>query len=709
MKRLLSSIVLASTLLLAGPAPSPLPAHAFLFGQSEPDLQARREFEGLMQAYRTALSGGAEEGWAQLAERFEPMASRYAGTWGMRSRVVWLDCLDRAGRRSEATGRWKAIATDRSAPDWALLLSARALRASDAEASKGAYARLATSQGPLQPEALLALGEVELATDPEEGLRHLRQLVRSAPRDPLVERATYLLGTKGSDTARRASLRSYRARYPNGTYRFGVARELAKLPGLTANERLELAGTLLEAAEYGPALRMAKGLTSPLALFRQGRATWRLGDAKGGEKLIRQAMAKDAGLRPRGLIVLAQMAEQKKDAKAAATYYRQAAADQGDDGLEALERLGRVYRRADDEANASTVDQRLIARYGDSEEANEARWRFIWRAYQSGDLAGAKRWAASMGYEVLVKVEGPAGAYWLARFQEKEGKHQAAASIYREVLRRSPRSYYGWRSRYRLAAIEDGQDDPGFEVRPVDVAAVADDLSPLLDPKASLQEQARTAQYLRQVAGFPASVRELLYLGQVEPALRHARQADLSENLQSWLALQGGRYSEAIKLSEGTDPFLSYPLGYYPLMQRATEPQGIDPLLMTALVKQESLFDPKARSWVGAMGLAQLMPFTADWVAKKVPGPERSLTDPFWNLKLGAWYLGFVQKQLSDRPVFAVAAYNAGPNAVKKWIAKHGDQEVDVWVELIPYPETRHYVKKVFGNLWTYQLLYGKR
>ncbi|MNL73592.1 Soluble lytic murein transglycosylase precursor [compost metagenome] len=67
-----------------------------------------------------------------------------------------------------------------------------------------------------------------------------------------------------------------------------------------------------------------------------------------------------------------------------------------------------------------------------------------------------------------------------------------------------------------------------------------------------------------------------------------------------------------------------------------------------------------------------------------------------------------MQKRLSDQPVFAVAAYNAGPNAVKKWIDANGHQDVDVWVELIPYPETRHYVKKVFGNYWTYQALYGK-
>ncbi len=709
MKRLISSFVLASTLLLAGPAPSPLPAAAF-FGQAEPDQAARRDFERTMQAYRTLLAGGAEQGWAELADRFEPMANRFQGTWGLRARVAWLDCLDRAGRRPQTEARWKAIAEDRSAPDWALLASARALKSSDAGIAERAFARLVRdhARGPLATEALLALGEMTLPTRPAAGLQYLRQLVKSAPSDPLVERALYLLGTEGSDAERRANLRAYRSRYPNGTYRFGVARELAKLPGLTAGERLDLAGDLLEAAEYGPALTMVKGLGSPLALFRQGRATWRLGDAKGGEKLIRQAMAKDAGLRARGYIVLAQMAEKRKDTKAAANFYRQAAADQGEDGLEALDRLSRAYRRVDDEANAVTIDKRLIARYDDSEEATEARWRFIWRAYQAGNLAEAKRWAASMGYEVLVKVQGPSGAYWLARFQEREGKYQAAASIYREVLRRSPRSYYGWRSHHRLQAIEAGQDDPGFDVRPVDVASTPDDLSTLLDPKA-VQPEARTAQYLRQIAGFPASVKELLYLGQVEPALRLARKSDLSDNLRSWLALQGGRYSEAIKLSEGTDPFLSYPLGFYPLMQAATEPQGIDPLLMTSLVKQESLFDPKARSWVGALGLAQLMPFTADWVARKVPGPVRHLTDPFWNLKLGAYYLGFVQKQLDNRPVFAVAAYNAGPNAVKKWIAKNGSEDVDVWVELIPYPETRHYVKKVYGNLWTYQMLYGKR
>lgn len=708
MKRAIASLVLASTLVLAGPASTPEPAEAFFFGQSQPDLQTRRDVESLMQQYRTALAGGAEEGWSELADRFGPLASRYQGDWATRTTLAWLDCLDRAGRRDESLPRWKAIAADRRASDWALFATAGALRSVEPEVAMQAYRRVAgDARSPLVPEALLALGEILLPDRAAEALPTLKRLLKVAPHDPLAERATYLLGTEGTDEARRAYLRRYRAGYPHGSYRYAAARELEKLGGLTAGERLDVAGDLLAVGEYGPALGLLKGLTSSLALFRQGRATWRLGDPKGGERLIRRSMAKNAALRTRGYIVLGQMAEQRKLAKAAETYYRQAAADQGDDGLEALERLGKLYRRADDETNAAALDERLIARYGDSEEANEARWRFIWRSYQKGDLAAAKRWAERMGYEVLVKVEGPAGAYWLARFQERDGKYQAAASIYREVVRRGPRSYYGWRARHRLDAIEGGQADPGFEVRSVAVALAPEDLSSVLDP-GTRTDAARTAPYLRQVASFPASLRELVYLGRVEPALRYARKAKLDDNLRAWLALQGGRYSDAIKLSEGTDPYLSYPLGFYPLMQAASEPQGIDPLLLTALVKQESLFDPTARSWVGAMGLAQLMPSTADWVGRKVPGPARALTDPFWNLKLGAWYLGYVQKQLSDRPVFAVASYNAGPNAVRKWVDKYGDEDVDIWVELIPYPETRHYVKKVFSNLWTYQLLYGK-
>jgi soluble lytic murein transglycosylase len=557
-------------------------------------------------------------------------------------------------------------------------------------------------KSPLVGEARMALGELLLPGDPAAAARHLAPLARSGVQEPLAERALFLLGTKGPEPERLSRLREHRTRYPEAANRFAVARTMVELDGLGAAERLDLAGILLEAAEYGPAERMLKGLTSGLATFRRGRAAWRTGDYDRGVALLKKAMTIDPSLKGRALVTLGQLEEKRKRRPQAIAYYRQAALGRGEAGLDAYVRWSALYRKVDDEQNARVVDARLIQAFPHSEEATEARWRFIWRAYQAKRYDEAKLWAKRMGDAVLVKVQGPSGLYWLGRFAEREGNRAEARASYRRVLTKNPRSYYAWRARFRLAALDQGEADPGFSVRPVEVSPRAEDLTPLFEAKPPKGE------FLRQVAAFPAPIKELAYLGQVDPALRYAQRTGASDDLKAWLSLQGGRYSKAIAFSEGNDPYLSYPLGYYPLVKAAAELQGLDPLLLTSLVKQESLFDPQARSWVGAMGLSQLMPDTAAWVGKKVPGPVRGLTDPFWNLKLGAYYLGWVQKRLSDQPVFAVAAYNAGPNAVKKWIDANGQEDVDVWVELIPFPETRHYVKKVFSNYWTYQSLYGK-
>ncbi|HEY9898191.1 MAG TPA: transglycosylase SLT domain-containing protein [Pantanalinema sp.] len=698
MKRALALTLMAATLSTTGVAPFAAPALALPFAMDS-ETQVRQAFETTMQEYRQALAEGAGPDWQTYFDRFEAFRGRLKGkAWERRLEAVLVDCAARAGSPVEGRG-----VLDADAPDWLLLAGGRALSMAAPAEAREAYGRLIEGfpKSPLVGEARMALGELLLPEDPSAAARHLTPLAQSGASEPLAERALFLLGTQGPEQERLSRLREHRARYPKAANRFAVARAMAGLDGLSAAERLDLSGTLLEAAEYGPAERLLKGLDSGLATFRRGRAAWRQGDYDRGVALLKKAMRLDPSLRPRALVTLGQLEEKRKRRPQAIAYYRQAAQDKGDAGLDAFVRWSALYRRVDDEQNARVVDSGLIQAFPRSEEATEARWRFLWRAYQAKRYGEAKLWAKRMGDAVLVKVQGPSGLYWLGRLAEREGDRAEARASYQRVLSKNPRSYYAWRARFRLAALDRGEADPGFSVRPVEVSPRAEDLTPLFEAKPQ-------GDYLRQLAAFPAPVRELAYLGQVDPALRHAQRTGASDDLKAWLSLQGGRYSRAIVFSEGTDPYLSYPLGYYPLVKAAAEPQGIDPLLLTSLVKQESLFDPQARSWVGALGLSQLMPGTAEWVGKKVPGPVRKLTDPFWNLKLGAYYLGWVQKRLSDQPVFAVAAYNAGPNAVKKWIDANGQEDVDVWVELIPFPETRHYVKKVFSNYWTYRALYGK-
>jgi soluble lytic murein transglycosylase len=106
------------------------------------------------------------------------------------------------------------------------------------------------------------------------------------------------------------------------------------------------------------------------------------------------------------------------------------------------------------------------------------------------------------------------------------------------------------------------------------------------------------------------------------------------------------------------------------------------------------------RSVVGAVGLLQLMPETANELAGEPLSPS-DLEDPQRNAGLGGRYLRKLMERWSGNPLLAVASYNAGPNAVARWINPKLQAQPELWVEAIPYPETRLYVKKVLGNLWS--------
>ena len=124
---------------------------------------------------------------------------------------------------------------------------------------------------------------------------------------------------------------------------------------------------------------------------------------------------------------------------------------------------------------------------------------------------------------------------------------------------------------------------------------------------------------------------------------------------------------------------------------------------MYSIIRQESRFNAAARSRVGAMGLMQLMPATARWVARQIPVQSYRpalLTQPEVNVAMGTYYLHRVLADLGD-PVMATAGYNAGPGRAKRW-RDAKPLEGAIYAESIPFSETRDYVKKVMANAWYY-------
>ncbi len=199
-------------------------------------------------------------------------------------------------------------------------------------------------------------------------------------------------------------------------------------------------------------------------------------------------------------------------------------------------------------------------------------------------------------------------------------------------------------------------------------------------------------------------------LAQQELKLIHERVPyDMDESLlafASQLKLPNIQMSLARNLRERQ---IVYHSGLYP-EPAAWKPRGgysVDRSLMHAIMRQESAFKPSVKSHAGARGLMQLMPGTAKYIRRKHNRPvysRHALLDPDVNMSLGQDYLSYLMERLDGNIIHVVAAYNAGPGNVSKWIGKDlGEKDPIEFIESIPFTETRKYVQHVLANLWMYK------
>jgi soluble lytic murein transglycosylase len=206
--------------------------------------------------------------------------------------------------------------------------------------------------------------------------------------------------------------------------------------------------------------------------------------------------------------------------------------------------------------------------------------------------------------------------------------------------------------------------------------------------------------------------------------VKHLASLDIengSEILAGKLAVEIGRYDYAIQIAKQASyekrfyNKLNYPVIQIPnIVNQKTMPKSE---LVLAVIRQESEFDPKANSAVGAKGMMQVMTYTAKLIAKqaKLPYSKSKLkSDPNYNIKLGSFYLSSLLEEYEGSYPFALAAYNAGPKRVKYWKKINGNPQkgkidyVD-WIELIKFKETRNYVQRVLENINVYRyMLSGK-
>jgi len=229
-----------------------------------------------------------------------------------------------------------------------------------------------------------------------------------------------------------------------------------------------------------------------------------------------------------------------------------------------------------------------------------------------------------------------------------------------------------------------------------------------LDPK--------VVQRVRSTAGIRRAL-EFYARGEIVDARREwyhvSRLFDREELVaQARLAYEMDWYFPAIRsISQAQywdDLEVRFPMAYQSILQREARNRGLHSSWVFAITRQESAFMADARSGAGALGLMQLMPATAKETARRfripLSSPQQVLA-PEKNIQLGAAYLSQVHGQFNGNRILASAAYNAGPGRVRQWLRGASHLSYDVWVESIPFDETRQYVQ----NVLTYAVIYGQK
>ena len=163
----------------------------------------------------------------------------------------------------------------------------------------------------------------------------------------------------------------------------------------------------------------------------------------------------------------------------------------------------------------------------------------------------------------------------------------------------------------------------------------------------------------------------------------------------------------AIRAKEWDDLELRFPLAFADTFKENAKARDIDLNWAYAIARQESAFAEHARSRVGARGVMQLMPGTARTISRELgrPSPKvQELHNPIVNIEMGSYYLGRLLKDFGGNHILATAAYNAGPERIRRVLARQKEPlPADIWIENLPYGETREYIKSVLA----FSVVYG--
>lgn len=372
--------------------------------------------------------------------------------------------------------------------------------------------------------------------------------------------------------------------------------------------------------------------------------------------------------------------------------------------------LAREYETRQDLASMTEWCRRIIAASPGSNAAGTAYWMLVWNRFQRREFDAALDWAdkalavaPALPWDHQARI-----LYWKGRLEQEQGDAEAARQTWAQLTGRWPSTYYG------LIAAQAGADPAPARFAKIhskpDLAAEP----PQLD--AVWRNPTLSAALFAYAAGEDSAAESLLQdaLAQPLPKEMVKELAELflalnEHHLQQRLFANQGPFDLA-QTAVGASPIWrqAFPAAFWDIVVDEAGAQEISPHFILAVMREESRFKVKADSKAGAKGLMQVMPATALELARKrrINLTEATLLLPEFNIPIGALYLHDVLRRFDWNPIYAAAAYNAGPGSVLRWSKEWGRIPFDEFVERIPFEETQAYVKRVYASYLIYRAIY---
>ncbi len=486
-------------------------------------------------------------------------------------------------------------------------------------------------------------------------------------------------------------------------------------------ERLARARGLIDAGEPKAAVAeldaaqthgLIKGASARArASLVRAQALYAAGDEKAAEQAVGDAMKGQNAIASEALMLKARRTLRADNAKGkklllevVRRFPRERAAD------DAAFLVGWVDLQSGQYADAAAEFTDFEKKFRSSRKRDEALW------FHSLALMRLKRWdQAQATLQQLVNDYPrssmvPQARYWWTRCEQLKLESprvksprlpDALAQRYQDLIAQFPGSFYAQLAAERLSAA--GKTPPPFfpsRPKPLDLSVPAE-LSQVAR-LASVGLFRDATEEAMSIAYQTRSAEQALRMGH---GLHQIGEYGVAHMLASRLL-----WGQAFTHKDPSALALMYPRAFFKAVEREARDYGVDPYLLLAIMRRESTFRPHLVSAADARGLMQIIPPTATAIAAELgirnPEPDQ-LYSPDLNLQLAAWYLSALEKRFKH-PALIAAAYNAGPPAVSKW-AKRSEEELplDLWIELIPFKETRGYVKHVTADYLLYRFFYA--